>query len=306
MRIHTVQPGDTLRAVAQRYGTSTRELVRLNELESQDLLVPGLHLLVSGGGSYLVSIYYVKSGDTITSIAKQKGLTVDTVRNWTGLTTSVTAPLKAGTEILLPKPIQSKKSIEINGYLLPQGTDSDSALLADVSQLTYVSHFSYQARADGSLQGIKDTVALAAEKKYRISPLLTVTNFDGTNFSTELAHTIMSNSSIRTKLIDTLGQTCVQKGYRGVTVDFEHMQPSDRPLYNQFISELGTSLHSKNLSISIAMGPKTGDTPNAAWMGAFDYATLGKLVDFLILMTYEWGWVGGPPLAGIMQHKSHS
>ncbi|GMA62072.1 hypothetical protein GCM10025859_25120 [Alicyclobacillus fastidiosus] len=40
------------------------------------------------------------------------------------------------------------------------------------------------------------------------------------------------------------------------------------------------------------MGPKTSDAPQQPWMGAFDYKTLGAEVDFLMLMTYEWGWVG--------------
>lgn len=32
-------------------------------------------------------------------------------------------------------------------------------------------------------------------------------------------------------------------------------------------------------------------------LGAHDYKTIGDIVDFVIIMTYEWGWSGGPPMA---------
>lgn len=297
MRIYTVKQGDTLRDIAQRHGTTLRELLRLNELSSENILVPGLHLLVPGGGSNLVETYRIASGDIVASIARRRGLTPDAVRDWTGLSAADNAPLPVGTTVLLPKRITAKKQVEVNGYLLPQGNDSDASILQDASILTYVCIFSYQARADGSIQPPSDSYARSAAKTYHIAPLMTVTNFDGNNFNTELAHTILANSSIRRRLINTVISTCQQKGFRGVNVDFEHMRPTDRPLYNEFIRELGTAVRSSGRTISMAMGPKTSDEPTASWMGAFDYRTLGSLVDYLMLMTYEWGWVGGPPMA---------
>lgn len=297
MQIHTVVQGDTLRSIAEKYGTTVRELLHFNELETQDVLVPGLHLLVPGT-TQLVQPYNVRQGDTIESIARKIGISNEVLANWTGLEGANAAKnLTPGTTLYLPKPLTAKKSIEVNGYLLPTGTDSDASILQDVSLMTYLSIFSYQARADGTLVAPSDKQALKAAKQYRIAPLMTVTNFDGNNFNTELAHTILANASIRRRLIETILKTLSNNGFRGVNVDFEHMRPGDRALYNQFIQELGDSVRAKNFSISIAMGPKTSDDPQASWMGAFDYRTLGSEVDFLMLMTYEWGWVGGPPMA---------
>lgn len=246
MLIHTVQSGETLRAIAQKYGTSTRDLIRLNELENQDVLVVGLHLLVPAG------------------IEKETG---------------------------------KKPTIEVNGYLLPEGSQTDARILQDVSLLTYACMFSYRTRADGTLEVLRDRIAREAANRYRIAPLMTVTNFDGNSFNTELAHTVLANGSIRRKLIESILRTLSVNEFRGVNVDFEHMRSTDRQLYNQFIRELGAAVRAGKRSISIAMGPKTGDNPTASWMGAFDYKILGEEVDFLMLMTYEWGWVGGPPMA---------
>ncbi len=78
-------------------------------------------------------------------------------------------------------------------------------------------------------------------------------------------------------------------------VDFENMFPADRPLYTEFIAVLSARLRALGLVSSIAVAPKWADFPNAPWVGAFDYAALGRSVDFIFIMTYEWGWVGGPP-----------
>ncbi|MFB5188874.1 LysM peptidoglycan-binding domain-containing protein [Alicyclobacillus fastidiosus] len=294
MRIHRVRQGETLEQIGEQYGVTVRDLVHYNELSSQQVIVPGLALLIPGGEPLGVQAYIVKSGDTAASIAAKFGLSNELFSQWTGYET--TTALTVGTRLYLPVRHPTKRSIEVNGYLLPSGTPSDAHILQELSLLTYFCSFSYQARADGSLEAPKDNVALRAARAQRIRPLMTVTNFDGTNFNSNLAHTILANASIRRRLIDNLASTCKSKGYRGVNVDFEHMQPGDRPLYNQFIAQLRDSLHAQGLSVSIAMGPKTADNPNQSWMGAFDYKTLGSEVDFLMLMTYEWGWVGGPPM----------
>ena len=298
MWIHTVVQGDTLRGIAERYGTTTRELNQLNEFDRENILVPGLHVLVPGPPTG-VQAYQVREGDTLAAIARRLGMPQDRLQGWTGLGAPGTAGLTAGETLWLPRPIaqNQRREAEANGYLLPEGTSSDANILRDFSGLTYVCVFSYQARADGSLQAPRDEQVFPAAQQTRIAPLMTMTNFDGNNFNPQLAHTVLSNGSIRRRLIDNVLGMLQSKGFRGVNVDFEHMQPADRPLYNQFIRDLGNAVRARGHSISIAMGPKTADDPQASWMGAFDYQTLGREVDFLMLMTYEWGWVGGPPMA---------
>ncbi|MBX5436859.1 MAG: LysM peptidoglycan-binding domain-containing protein [Alicyclobacillaceae bacterium] len=317
MWIHTVVAGDTLRSIAERYGTSTREMLRLNELPNEQQLVPGLHLLVPGA-AYLAVPYTVRRGDTLTAIARRTGISETNLLRWLGTqlvtpgtpaaaavaqaTESVIAQaasrLQAGQVLLLPTPQRTKRSIEVNAYIVPQGRVDDANAVRDVGRwLTYISVFSYQARADGTLVPARDTYVLEAAGQTRSAPLMTVTNFDGQRFNTEMAHTILANGSIRRRLTDNVVRALRSRGFRGVNVDFEHMRPGDRPLYNRFIQELGDVVRPQGFSLSIAMGPKTSDDPQQEWMGAFDYRTLGRLVDFLMLMTYEWGWVGGPPRA---------
>ncbi|GMA56465.1 spore germination protein [Alicyclobacillus sacchari] len=300
MRIHRVRSGETLRQIAATYGVSVRDILRYNELPSRSETVSGLALLIPKGDPLAVQPYTIQAGDTPESIAQRFGISPAVFASWTGFVTG--SSLSVGSQIYLPVRRTSRRTIEVNGYIVPTGERSDEEILGDVSDLTYVCTFSYQVRADGHFEAPKDDIVLSTAKRYNIRPLVTITNFDGNNFNTQLAHSILANRSLRQTVIDQVLSICTTKGYAGVNVDFEHMDPPDRPLYNEFIRELGNVLRGRNLSISIAMGPKTGDNPNQPWMGAFDYRTLGQEVDFVMLMTYEWGWVGGPPMACKMLH----
>lgn len=298
MFIHTVVSGDTLRDIALIYGTTRRELIRLNELGEGNILVPGLHLLVPGRTRNVAQPYRIQPGDSLASIAERIGISQTNLERWLGVRDTTGVSLTAGTTIWVPKTITEKRTIEVNAYLLPSGTSSDVEVIQDISNLTYLCIFSYEARADGSLQKPRpDQQVVRTAAGYNITPLMTVTNFDGTTFNAELAHTLITNTSLRERLSMNIINTMKERGFRGVNVDFEHMNPEDRQPYNQFIRDLGTTVRRQGFTISIALGPKTSDTPEAAWMGAFDYRTLGAEVDFVMLMTYEWGWVGGPPMA---------
>lgn len=251
-----------------------------------------------------MQIHRVVQGDSLWSIARAYGVQPTEVALLNGLPSQ--SSLVPGLHLLLPRsrPVlasaaTNRKPIEVNGYLIPSGT-ADAGLIQQVApNLTYLSVFSYQATATGQLTPQPDTSALMAARNYAVKPLVTVTNFDGTNFNPALAHTVMSDSTIRSRLMNNIVQTAIAKGFRGVNVDFEHMNPADRPLYDNFIRMLGAAVRQRGLSMSIAMGPKTSDAPQQAWMGAFNYRALGQAVDFLMLMTYEWGWVGGPPMTHI-------
>ncbi|MCL6593388.1 MAG: LysM peptidoglycan-binding domain-containing protein, partial [Alicyclobacillus sp.] len=297
MQVYTVVTGDELRLIAEEFGTTPRELMRLNELPNQEVLVPGLHLLVPGPPT-LAQPHTVQAGETLAAIARRYGLPQAQLERYTGYRETAGRLPQSGETLLVPRRIERKRAIEVNGYMVPTGATSDANILQDVGRaLTFLSVFSYQARADGSLTPPRDSVALQAANRQQVAPLMTVTNFDGNTFNTELAHTLLANGSIRRRLLDNILRTARSRGYRGVNLDFEHMRPGDRPLYNQFVREVGQAVRAAGMTVSIAMGPKTADLPQQAWMGAFDYRTLGQEVDFLMLMTYEWGWVGGPPQA---------
>jgi spore germination protein len=49
--------------------------------------------------------------------------------------------------------------------------------------------------------------------------------------------------------------------------------------------------------MSTALAPKTSAAQAGEWYTAHDYKAHGQIADFVVIMTYEWGYSGGPPMA---------
>lgn len=72
---YTVQPGDTLSAIAAKYGTTYQILAAVNGIGDPNQIWPGQVLKVTGTASQ-ESTYYVQTGDTLSAIANKFGTTV--------------------------------------------------------------------------------------------------------------------------------------------------------------------------------------------------------------------------------------
>lgn len=70
--VYTVQSGDTMWAIAQKYGTDYKTIADYNGVENPSMIYPGQKLKIPGTG---VITYTVKSGDTLSGIAAKYGTT---------------------------------------------------------------------------------------------------------------------------------------------------------------------------------------------------------------------------------------
>ncbi len=100
---YTVQPGDSLWSIAQRFNTTVDELKRLNNLTSDNLSI-GQVLRIPGGSGPTepeepTNTYTVRSGDSLWSIARRFNTTVDELKRINGLTSN---NLRIGQVLKLP------------------------------------------------------------------------------------------------------------------------------------------------------------------------------------------------------------
>lgn len=99
---YIVKPGDTLHSIAKSYGYSVNSLMSVNDLKTekinpgQILLIPAIGLTAAKQGKQ----YTVKKGDTIYSIAKEHGLTVEDIISHNNLKTTY---LTTGQRLVLPE-----------------------------------------------------------------------------------------------------------------------------------------------------------------------------------------------------------
>ena len=126
---------------------------------------------------------------------------------------------------------------------------------------------------------------------------MVITNFRNGNFDTALVDGILKSEAIQSTLINNVITIMRNKGFYGLVIDFERISPENRQLYNAFLRRVVAALHPLNYVVATALAPKPSDYQTGSWHGAHDYRAHGEIVDFVIIMTYEWGWSGGPPYA---------
>ena len=79
--VYTVQPGDTLWAIAVRYGVTVKAIVEANGIENPNLIYPGQRFVIPVG----YALYTVRPGDTLWGIAQRYGTTVSALAQLNGI-----------------------------------------------------------------------------------------------------------------------------------------------------------------------------------------------------------------------------
>ncbi len=290
MQIAVVNPGESLWQIANRYGVTTESIVVLNSLDQPERLVPGQALVLPVVGSY----YTIRQGDSFYSIANRLGIPLQSLVQANPNVDPT--QLQAGQVLRIPQ--APKPIIESNAYLQPSTAERDRNLVQEHADLlTYFSIFQYRVLRTGALVAPADTAALEAIRATDSRPMMVIANFEEGNFSPEISRAIFTDAAVRNTLITSVMQTMKAKGFRALNIDFENMYADDRELYNQFLREITARLHQEGLLVSTALAPKTSAAQVGQWYEAHDYRAHGEIVDFVIIMTYEWGWSGGPPMA---------
>jgi len=98
--VHVVQSGETLAGIAARYGTTVAELMRLNSLRNPDRIYAGQRLLLRAG-TVGNGVHLVRRGQTLGSIARAYGVTVDDLRAANGLSGDL---IFVGQRLRIPSP----------------------------------------------------------------------------------------------------------------------------------------------------------------------------------------------------------
>ncbi|MBT2689510.1 LysM peptidoglycan-binding domain-containing protein [Bacillus sp. ISL-47] len=290
MGMHVIQSGDSLWALSQKYNVSIQSIIKANGLENAPGIIPGLALYIPEDGAVTRS-YIVKPGDTLWRIAQRFQTSVDAILSANpGIRPEW---LYIGQKINIPTTV--KKSMQTLGFIVPYSPEAFLPIFRQTAKnLTFIAISAYSLTKEGyAYAELEDTAIVAESKRLNVTPLLMIRNLADGEFSAELIGGVLKNPVYRRNLILSLMNFVKQKGYGGVSLDFEFIPPPRRQDYSLFLRELKSAMGSLILHVNVHA--KTEDIPTNRIIGAYDYKAIGSAADIMAVMTMDYGYPTGPP-----------
>ncbi len=245
-----------------------------------------------------MEIHVVKQGDTVDTIAAFYGVSPASViyDNQLGYPYA----LAVGQALLISTSPVSEPTFSAysGGYAYP--FIEEMVLQETLPFLSYLFIFSYGFTTEGELVPPTLDDQFMIQWAYRLGarPILTLTPFgpDGM-FNNYLITTMVNDEVVKNRLFQNLLAAMNEKGFQGVDVDFEYILSADRVPFANFVADLQNFLTPYGYTVSVALAPKTSDDQPGLLYEGKDYGLLGNAADWVLLMTYEWGYTYGPPMA---------
>lgn len=245
-----------------------------------------------------MEIYVVRPGDSVDSIAAALDASVEQII----FDNQLIYPyeLAVGQALLINRYVRNAQTtISVSGYAYP--FISPWVLEQTLPFLSELPIFSYGFTGEGELLPPAygdDEWMIAEALRFGTQPILTLTPFgrDG-NFNNRLISSVVNSQEYTDNLIQNLLTLMEQKGYQGVDIDFEYILAQDRDAFTGFVRQVAETMRANGYHTSVALAPKTSADQRGLLYEGKDYRALGEAADHVLLMTYEWGYTYGPPMA---------
>lgn len=290
MFIYTVKSGDDLSSLSRRFGIPASRIVADNALRYPNNLVVGQHLIIMSNSMRHV----IEEGQTMYSLSREFDVPLDELLAANPDANPIALQVGEVVNIPISDETQRRPAV-VNGYAYTNITDS--ALSCSLPFLTYLSPFSYSVTPEGDIIAPPDERLIARALNSSVMPLMVVTNINEGSFSTDVLSQILAVPASRERLISSILAELERKGYYGVNLDMEYISPEDKESYNAFLREISERLHSAGYILITAVAPKyRADQPGILYE-SHDYRVQGEVADYVIIMTYEWGYTYSAPMS---------
>jgi len=192
--------------------------------------------------------------------------------------------------LALARPAQAAGTFVRWGYYVTYDRTSWATLQAQLGNLDIVSPYFFQLRADGTIEELNDPTAdtFLRQSGYTVLPMIkNIPRWD------ELTP-LLADPQRRAAVIERIVELVERRGYSGIHIDFEAVNASDAAHLTTFMQELAAQLHARGKLVTQAVVARTSDTPTT-WGGAYDYAALAAVNDYIVVMAYDFHYAGGSP-----------
>lgn len=182
----------------------------------------------------------------------------------------------------------------VMGYTVKNySTDVSSynSLAANAAAINEIATATFSVDGLGNLTGTAPMDQMNYANNNGIRTKLMVSN----NFDANIARQLLDSPANRQTLKNNILNLLRTYNYTGVDIDIENIPAACRNNFTAFMSEIYSALKPLGYGVSVAVQPKTYDSPNATWNYAFDYKALAQYTDFLMIMAYDEHYAGGTP-----------
>lgn len=128
-------------------------------------------------------------------------------------------------------------------------------------------------------------VEWAHERGYQVWALFS------NDFDPDLTSKALASYDNRMMMIKQLLSFAEMYNLQGINIDFENVYLEDKDHFTQFVREMTPFMHEQGLVVSIDVTIRGG---SPMWSLFADRRELGKVVDYMIVMTYDEHWAASP------------
>ncbi len=113
-------------------------------------------------------------------------------------------------------------------------------------------------------------------------------------FRTDVAESLLSDPRTRERVADSILKFVLNGNFIGINLDFEGPFVNARDGYTKFVELVSAKLHNYGKIVSVDVISKTQEKLTD-WAGVYDYAELGEVVDYFVIMGYDYSGRLDPP-----------
>lgn len=243
---------------------------------------------------FIMQIHVVQSGETMEGIAEAYNSSYEELLQYNQLPNPDN--LVVGQCVLIPGASAPLGEMIVNGYLYPH--IDEEVYRQALPSLTNVTIFGYGFDGEGNLIETPDEEVIAIAQSYGVKPIMLLAAMDEQGqFSLENGRVVFGNTLLQEKLIAGILVVMQQKGYVGLDIDMEFIPADLKEDYINFIENVTRQLNQYGYFVNVDLAPKVSATQQGLLYESHDYARIGQIADRVLLMTYEWGYTYGPPMA---------
>lgn len=197
---------------------------------------------------------------------------------------------------LSPDLSEAEKEYSVAGWMPVTDLENSRRTFEDNIELfDYISPHERKLESDGSITRVgksfdSELKEMAAINKVKVIPTIT-NNFD----KEDVGSNLLLDENLVASHIENIVKLVEEENYDGIDLDYEGLKPEVKDQFTSFVQKLAENLHSKGKILSVTVQAKKDDNNNWRGPGAMDYEELGKVVDQLRVMTYDYSRLNTKP-----------